>query len=146
MAETSETNDLVTLKGLAKDWKTELLEQVIPFWMEYRFGVSAPKGVSTYARKPLIIISIHTSIDKKNGGYFTCLDGDGNLYDDTKFMWLNGRQVYMFAKMYCECGDYVDGATRESWIRDNSCMTFKFWVKGWFWGSYERVLNELFTA
>lgn len=63
---------------------------------------------------------ILNSIDHENGGYFTCLDGDGNLYDDTKFMWLNGRQVYMFAKMYCECGEYSDGATRESWIRDNS--------------------------
>ena len=39
MAENSETDDLITLKGLAKDWKAELLEQVIPFWMKYRFGV-----------------------------------------------------------------------------------------------------------
>ena len=67
-----------------------------------------------------VIWFTYHSIDKENGGYFTCLDGEGNLYDDTKYMWLNGRQVYMLARMYTECDGYVEKSTRDLWIRDNS--------------------------
>ena len=72
---------------------------------------------------------MYISIDEENGGYFTCLDGDGNLYDDTKFMWLNGRQVYMLARMYTDCGDCVDTTTRESWIRDTLLYSTKVQMK-----------------
>lgn len=63
------------LKTYSSLYKKELLEQVIPFWTK-------------------------NSLDKQHGGYFTCLDRQGNVYDTDKFMWLQGRQVWMFAMLY----------------------------------------------
>ncbi len=34
------------------------------------------------------------------GGYYTCLDQYGNVYDTDKFMWLQARQVWMFSMLY----------------------------------------------
>ncbi|PID91519.1 MAG: N-acylglucosamine 2-epimerase, partial [Bacteroidetes bacterium] len=62
-------------KKLAKDYKTELLENVIPFWLE-------------------------KSQDKKFGGYFSCLDREGRVYDTDKFVWLQGREVWLFSMLY----------------------------------------------
>lgn len=63
------------LKKYASLYKKELLEQVIPFWE-------------------------NNSVDKEYGGYFTCLNQDGKVYDTDKFMWLQGRQVWMFSFLY----------------------------------------------
>ena len=59
---------------LASHYKTELFENVIPFWLT-------------------------RSQDKKFGGYFTCLDRQGNVFDTDKFIWLQGRQVWLFAML-----------------------------------------------
>lgn len=56
-------------------YKEELLNNVIPFWEK-------------------------NSPDKINGGYFTCLDQYGKVYDTDKFVWLQARQVWMFAVLY----------------------------------------------
>jgi N-acylglucosamine 2-epimerase len=32
------------------------------------------------------------SVDWEYGGYFTCLDRRGNVYDTDKFVWLQARQ------------------------------------------------------
>ena len=40
------------------------------------------------------------SIDRERGGFFTCLDRHGNVFDTDKFVWLQGRQVWMFAMLY----------------------------------------------
>ena len=53
---------------------TELFGNVIPFWLQY-------------------------SNDDKNGGFYACLDQLGNVYDKRKFMWLNGRQIWMYSKI-----------------------------------------------
>lgn len=63
------------LKQLEKQYKSELLDSVLPFWLE-------------------------NSQDKEYGGYFSCLDRDGSVFDTDKFIWLQGRQVWMFSKMY----------------------------------------------
>ena len=60
---------------LAEKYKTELIENVIPFWEK-------------------------NSLDIQNGGYFTCLDRTGNVFDTDKFIWLQGRQVWMFSTLY----------------------------------------------
>ena len=62
-------------KLLAKQYKNELLDNVMPFWLEH-------------------------SLDKEFGGYFTCLDREGNVYDTDKFIWLQGREVWMFSMLY----------------------------------------------
>ena len=58
-------------------YRRDLLDSVIPFWLKH-------------------------SLDRQMGGYFTCLDRDGSVYDTTKYMWLQGRAVYMFSRLYNE--------------------------------------------
>jgi len=62
-------------KALAKLYKDELFENVIPFWL-------------------------NKSQDTEYGGYFTCLDREGNVFDTDKFIWLQGREVWMFSMLY----------------------------------------------
>lgn len=40
------------------------------------------------------------SHDKQYGGFFTCLGKDGKVYDDLKYVWLQGRQVWMYSRLY----------------------------------------------
>lgn len=40
------------------------------------------------------------SKDDVYGGYFTCLDLEGNVYDTDKFVWLQARQAWMFSTLY----------------------------------------------
>ena len=53
----------------------ELTQEVIPFWEKY-------------------------SIDRENGGYFTCIDDQHKVFDTDKFVWLQARQVWTFATLY----------------------------------------------
>ena len=62
-------------KQLEKQYRDELLQNVIPFWLE-------------------------KSQDKEYGGYFTCLDRQGNVFDTDKFIWLQGCEVWLFAMLY----------------------------------------------
>ena len=60
---------------MSEQYKTELLDNCLPFWLEH-------------------------SVDKEYGGFFTCLGRDGSIYDTDKFVWLQGREVWMFAMLY----------------------------------------------
>ena len=53
----------------------ELFTYVMPFWERY-------------------------SLDRQYGGYLTCLDRDGTVYDTDKFTWLQARQVWLFSHLY----------------------------------------------
>ncbi len=75
-------NDLFNYAEL---YKTELLEQIIPFWEA-------------------------NSIDDVHGGYFSCLDRKGKVYDTDKFIWLQARQVWTFAMLYNEVEN------KQSWL------------------------------
>ncbi|MFM9021788.1 MAG: AGE family epimerase/isomerase [Sediminibacterium sp.] len=75
-----QTNELIaapaaSLKSFAEIYRQELTGNILPFWLSH-------------------------SKDEKNGGFFTCLDRTGNVYDTDKFMWLQGRQVWCFSYMY----------------------------------------------
>ncbi len=63
------------LKNLASSYKSELLDRVVPFWL-------------------------NKSQDLEMGGYFTCLDREGNVFDTDKFIWLQARQVWLFSMLY----------------------------------------------
>ena len=63
----------------------ELYENVLPFWSKY-------------------------SHDDEYGGWFACLDKDGDIYDERKFIWLNGRQLWMFARL---CSDVSSADIRD---------------------------------
>ncbi len=62
-------------KALSELYRNELLGNVMPFWLS-------------------------KSQDKEYGGYFTCLDREGNVFDTDKFIWLQGREVWMFSMLY----------------------------------------------
>ena len=61
-------------KGIAKRYREELLEHVVPFWLAH-------------------------SIDAEHGGYFNCLDRDGSVWDADKFFWMQGRELWMWATL-----------------------------------------------
>ncbi|MEM8674166.1 MAG: AGE family epimerase/isomerase [Cyanobacteria bacterium P01_G01_bin.67] len=63
------------VKSLAELYKNTLLENVLPFWSKY-------------------------SLDSEHGGYFTCLDREGKVYDTDKFIWLQNRQVWTYSMLY----------------------------------------------
>lgn len=56
-------------------YKKDLTENILPFWLQ-------------------------NGIDKKNGGIYTCLDREGNLYDTTKSVWFQGRAGFIFSYAY----------------------------------------------
>lgn len=72
-------------QALAHQYKSALLNDVIPFWEKH-------------------------SVDWQHGGYFTCLDRKGKVYDTDKFIWLQNRQVWMFSTFY-NCIE-----PREDWL------------------------------
>lgn len=61
--------------NFANTYKNTLLQNVIPFWEK-------------------------NSIDYENGGFLTCLTASGEVYDTDKFMWLQGRQSWVFSMLY----------------------------------------------
>ena len=65
-------NELILYKN---QYQKELLENIIPFWEK-------------------------KSPDIEYGGYFTCLDRHGKVFDTDKFMWLQGRQAWFFSMIY----------------------------------------------
>lgn len=64
--------DIRSFKAL---YERELFESVVPFWERY-------------------------SPDREEGGYFSCLDRDGSVFDTDKFLWMQGREVWGFAHLY----------------------------------------------
>lgn len=65
----------INFKQIASRYEKELRENCLPFWLE-------------------------NSQDKEFGGYYSCLNRDGSVYDTDKFIWLQGREVWMFAMLY----------------------------------------------
>ncbi|MHB8277358.1 MAG: AGE family epimerase/isomerase [Candidatus Humimicrobiaceae bacterium] len=63
---------LLELKEL---YKKILLDDIVPFWLRY-------------------------SLDKKNGGYYHYLDRDGSILSKDKSVWVQGRECWLFAKLY----------------------------------------------
>ena len=66
---------LTNLNKLIEKYRDELYHNVLPFWLE-------------------------NSIDEECGGYFTCLDREGKVFDTDKFIWLQGREVWMLSMLY----------------------------------------------
>lgn len=46
------------------------------------------------------------SHDTEYGGFFNCIGPTGQIYDDTKYVWFQGRQVWMYARLYNEESEY----------------------------------------
>lgn len=59
----------------AKELEEHLLRDVMPFW----------EG---------------SCLDRTYGGYLTCFDREGNLTDDSKYTWFQGRQLYVYSRLF----------------------------------------------
>lgn len=92
-------------KKLANKYKTELLDSVLPFWLD-------------------------NSIDKDYGGFFTCLDRDGSVYDTDKFIWLQGREVWLFSMLCNRLGE------RKEW-KEAAVQGAEFLKKYGYTGDYD---------
>ncbi len=68
-------NKMTCVTDLVEQYKNALLNDVVPWWMKH-------------------------SIDQEHGGYFTCLNQKGQVYDTDKFIWLQCREVWTFANLY----------------------------------------------
>ncbi|MCI6466700.1 MULTISPECIES: AGE family epimerase/isomerase [Faecalicatena] len=83
--------------GIASCYKEHIQEEVMPFWD---------------AR----------CIDKEYGGYLTCFDREGNLTDDNKYGWFQGRQLYVYSLLYNKVEQ------KEEWLF-NARHGYEFLVK-----------------
>lgn len=72
--------------GMAQQCRRALLDDVIPFWEKH-------------------------SVDRECGGFFSCLDRDGSVYDTDKFVWLQARQTWTFSMLHEQL------ERRDSWLR-----------------------------
>jgi N-acylglucosamine 2-epimerase len=68
---------MIDFRKLEELYRVELFDKVLPFWLRH-------------------------SPDRECGGYFTCLDRDGSVFDTDKFVWLQARQVWLFSMLYNE--------------------------------------------
>lgn len=63
------------LASVRERYLRELFDRVVPFWERH-------------------------SIDREYGGFLTCLDRDGSVYDTFKHLWMQWREIYMFAALW----------------------------------------------
>ena len=61
-------------KHIAK-YKDLLLNDCLPFWLK-------------------------NSLDREYGGYITCLDRKGNVYNTDKSIWFQGRETWVYSRLY----------------------------------------------
>ena len=66
--------DFKEYTGLYHD---NLINDIVPFWLK-------------------------NSADKEYGGYFSCLDREGRVFDTDKFIWLQCRQLWCFSMLHNE--------------------------------------------
>lgn len=57
------------------NYRKDLIDNILPFWLK-------------------------DAVDYKNGGIYTCLDREGNIYGTDKSVWFQGRALWVFAKAY----------------------------------------------
>ena len=75
-------------------FERELFESCIPFWLAH-------------------------GVDGVNGGLYSCLDREGNIYSTDKSVWMQGRCAYMFSKLSNTFG------ARKEWLDlAKSCLDF----------------------
>ena len=78
----------------AEFYKKHICEDVMPFWDQ-------------------------RCLDLTCGGYLTCFDREGNLTDDNKYVWFQGRQLYTYALLY----NHIE--PRQEWL-DAAHHGFRF--------------------
>jgi len=67
------------LKKLLSFYESELLDNVIPWWMEH-------------------------GVDRRHGGILQCIEDDGTVINTDKYMWSQLRALYIFSALYNRIG------------------------------------------
>ena len=67
--------DRAYLAAVRRRYEHELFDRIVPFWEKH-------------------------SVDRECGGFITCLSRDGSAYDTFKHLWMQWREVYMFAALW----------------------------------------------
>ena len=67
--------DKIDASELARFYRSELTENVLPFWLEH-------------------------GLDHEHGGWLTCVDREGKLYSTDKSVWFQGRGTWTFAAAF----------------------------------------------
>lgn len=94
--------DILLKERLVSYYEKHILEDVMPFWDR-------------------------RCIDKEYGGYITCFDREGKMTDDKKYIWFQGRQLYIYSLLYNKVRkkkEWLENAKHGFFI---SC---KIWVCG----------------
>src|SRR4030042_4589604 len=60
---------------LREEYRAALFDDVVPWWMSH-------------------------SLDRECGGYYSLLERDGRPWATDKYMWMNGRQVWLLSHLY----------------------------------------------
>lgn len=60
---------------LKEHYRAALFDDIVPWWMRH-------------------------SPDREMGGFYACLERDGRVYAEDKFMWMLGRQIWMFSHLF----------------------------------------------
>lgn len=66
-----------TLAQYGRIYRQNLDRNVLPFWLKY-------------------------SPDRKHGGFYSCLTRTGEIYDTKKYLWFQGRMIWLLARLYNE--------------------------------------------
>lgn len=96
----TECNLREKLRGWRDYYRKELLEDTIPFWF--------PRA-----------------IDTEFGGYFSCFDRNGDLLQDDKAVWFQGRMAWMLATLYLTVEkrpEWLQGAAAGIHFLNKSCF------------------------
>ena len=65
---------VIDFRMLGRQYRTALLDDVLPFWERH-------------------------SLDTRDGGFFSCLAREGSVYDTDKFIWPQCRQVWLYSML-----------------------------------------------
>ncbi|HUV07866.1 MAG TPA: AGE family epimerase/isomerase [Spirochaetia bacterium] len=82
----------MSFRELKKFYQDHLFNVLMSFWI--RFG-----------------------IDRENGGFFTCFSNEGDkLLSKSKYIWSQGRFLWMLSRLHYAFRDYVDERTAEAYF------------------------------
>ena len=105
--------DLSNFAKLYEFYRSELLDDCVPFWMEH-------------------------SLDHQYGGYLTILEQDGTPHGYCKYIWPQAREAYMFAKLYNAVEQRSDWL-EASRLGVDFLKKYAFYSEGW---AYYKVTRE----
>ncbi len=116
--------------ALREQYRAALFDDVVPWWMRH-------------------------SLDGEFGGYYSLLERDGRRWGDDKYMWMNGRQVWMLSHLFNtheQDSDWLDAAKLgadfmlEHAFADDGKMHFRLSRQGESRSEVLSIYTEVFGA